>query len=158
MTQKDENNSQNLNDDLEPVRITSNNLCDYAVGSLLVPEDKNGNSFPFTFEVKGLDSIYVKFTEVDRRKFWEGNINYALYQQLLTALIEKRSKEVGDITFTDKDDDGDYFTLIYSAILQSSTLDEAVAKSVMLMEELHSPLNQAMNEVEEFLKKELKLV
>jgi hypothetical protein len=124
--------------------LNSNELRDYAVGSILKPLDKDGNPHPFTFKVNAENSVLVEFNESDRIKPWGRDIVYIYFQKMLATFIKERSKEKENITFNEKTVNGDFYSVRYSVVIESETVEEAINKSNALRFQINWIVYQAM--------------
>ena len=86
------------------------------------------------------NNLQIDFSEIGRRKYWDGEIGYKLYMETRREIIEERERELGDIKFEDYDDDGDYIHMNYTLNFETENVAIAIQYAEQIIEEIDGAL------------------
>jgi hypothetical protein len=155
-------NGQSRDLPLSETRFTTvNNLLNYSKETVLKTILESFTGWPGAYEldvaILGPNTLETTIS-ININHECQGEIVPAEeYVGLLEKLIEKRSRDVGDVFLID-DPNYDYdYSVKYSNIIECTSLKDAANKILELLKEIMVPLEYAIDKVHDFLLKELNL-
>jgi hypothetical protein len=106
-------------------------LCDRIQDGIIMLD-----SIPTKIKRIAHNKVSLSFEDSGTRKYWDGKVGFSLYMETKKGILEEREKELNDVKLDSYDDDGAYIFLIYSAVIECETCDEAIKISEQITNEI----------------------